>query len=253
MDNHKQALNVGKKERLASIISGTTMMIVAIARAPQARVPLALGGGYFLYRGITGKDPVYEAMKIRLDESDGTGQMVVTHSITVNRPRAEVYAFWRNFQNFPLFMKHLDSIEVLDKKAKLSHWIARAPLGMNVNWDAEIIEDRKNELITWQSIPPSMIENSGKVEFKDSPVGKGTEIDVSLRYSPPAGSASVALARLLGQEPETQIRDDLRRFKQIIETGEIATITGQSSGRARQVDKERERLEENTEMLKQPA
>jgi uncharacterized membrane protein len=143
----------------------------------------------------------------------------VTQALTIKRPRSEVYGFWHNFENFPRFMAHLESVEVLDNNR--SRWKAKAPAGTTVEWEAETIEDRPNELISWRSLPDASIPNSGTVRFKDAPGNRGTEIHVELRYQPPGGKLGSLIAKLFGEEPEQQVKGDLRRFKQVMETGEI--------------------------------
>ncbi len=143
----------------------------------------------------------------------------VTQSLTINRPRNEVYGFWHNFENLPRFMAHLESVQVLDNNR--SRWKAKAPAGTTVEWEAETIEDRPNELIAWRSLPDATIPNSGSVRFKDAPGNRGTEIHVDLRYQPPGGKLGSLIAKLFGEEPEQQVKGDLRRFKQVMETGEI--------------------------------
>lgn len=150
------------------------------------------------------------------------------HAITVNRPVETVYAFWRNFENFPRFMAHLDEVAVTG--AGRSHWQATGPAGLKVIWDAEITEDVPNERIAWRSLDGADVENTGTVHFKPAPGGRGTEVHVELRYRPPGGAAGAAFAGLFGENPAQQAQDDLRRFKQVMETGEVvlseATPTG---------------------------
>jgi uncharacterized membrane protein len=148
-----------------------------------------------------------------------TGGIHVTQALTINRPRQEVYGFWRNFENLPRFMAHLESVEILDTKR--SRWKAKAPAGTSVEWEAEMVEDRPNELIAWRSLPEATVPNSGSVRFKDAPGDRGTEILVELRYEPPGGKLGALIAKLFGEEPEQQVKGDLRRFKQVMETGEI--------------------------------
>jgi uncharacterized membrane protein len=147
------------------------------------------------------------------------GGVHVTEVITINRPRHEVYGFWHNFENLPRFMAHLESVKVLDERT--SRWKAKAPAGATVEWEAETIEDRPNELITWRSLPDASVPNSGSVRFKDAPGGRGTEVLVELRYQPPGGKLGALVAKLFGEEPEQQVKGDLRRFKQVMEIGEI--------------------------------
>jgi len=126
---------------------------------------------------------------------------------------------WRDFSNLPRFMNHLESVQVIDQRR--SHWKTKAPAGKSVEWDAEIIEDRPGELIAWRSLEGSQIGNSGVVRFIDAPGDRGTEVHVELEYQPPLGTLGVVFARLLGEEPEQQAADGLRRFKQILETGRV--------------------------------
>ncbi len=143
----------------------------------------------------------------------------VSRSITVNKPRHEVYAFWRNFENLPRFMKHLEKVEVLD--ARRSRWTALAPAGRTVSWDAEILEDVENERIAWRSTDDATIKNAGTVRFVDAPGQRGTEIHVEMEYLPPAGTLGATVALLFREEPKEQIYDDLRAFKQVMEIGEV--------------------------------
>jgi uncharacterized membrane protein len=143
----------------------------------------------------------------------------VTQSLTIKRPRNEVYGFWHNFENLPRFMAHLESVQVLENNR--SRWKAKSPAGTTVEWEAETIEDRPNELIVWRSLPDATIPNYGLVRFKDAPGNRGTEIHVDLRYQPPGGKLGSLIAKLFGEEPEQQVKGDLRRFKQVMETGEI--------------------------------
>lgn len=233
--------NVGTGERAASIASGAGMLLLAAARPSKLSLPLIAGGGYLLLRGISGKCLAYQALEIERAGENGSTGIYVERALTINKPRHEIYAFWHDFENLPSFMQHLESVKVIGDKStsRISQWKARAPLGRSVEWQAEIIDERPNELIAWQSGPGSLVQNSGMVTFRDAPGGRGTEIHVSLKYNLPGGSASAALAKILGEEPGVQIREDLRRFKQKIETGEIATTLGQTSGRWEQTMKER--------------
>src|SRR5262249_43303222 len=133
--------------------------------------------------------------------------------------------------NLPRFMKHLESVQV--KGERRSRWMAKAPAGTRVEWDAEITEDRPNELIAWRSLEGADVDNSGSVRFERAPCGRGAVVRVEMRYSPPAGVIGAGVAKLFGEDPEWQVKDDLRRFKQVMEAGEIITTEGQPAGRAR--------------------
>jgi uncharacterized membrane protein len=152
----------------------------------------------------------------------------VKASMTVRKPRDDVYAFWRNFQNFPRFMAHLESVEIHPDGQ--SHWRACGPAGLSVDWNAEAVEDRPGELIAWRSLPGGDVVHSGIVGFADAPGDRGTEVHVDLEYAPPAGKAGSLIAKLFGEEPNLQVRDDLRRFKQVIETGEVVRSEGTPEG-----------------------
>lgn len=147
--------------------------------------------------------------------------VVVGRTVTVNRPRLELYAFWRDFRNLPTFMENISSIAVID--AQHSHWIVAAPGGKTVEWDAEIEEERLGELIAWTSSHSADLRNAGRVEFRDHPAGRGTEVTATIIYHPPGGALGTLVAKLFQKEPKIQTRQDLRRFKQLMETGEVAT------------------------------
>jgi uncharacterized membrane protein len=140
-------------------------------------------------------------------------------SQTVAKPLPEVYAFWRNFENLPRFMRHLESVTVVDDRR--SHWKAKAPAGKTVEWDAVITDERENELISWRSVEGSDVQHAGTVRFMTSPDGRGTEVRIDMTYDPPLGKLGSKLAMMFREEPGQQIQDDLRHFKQVMETGEV--------------------------------
>ena len=146
---------------------------------------------------------------------------VVGRSITVNLPREQVYAFWRDFKNFPAFMENIQSVAVGDDRR--SHWVVQAPGGRTVEWDAVINEDVPGELIAWSSVEEADVRNAGRVEFRDAAPGRGTVVTATIAYEPPAGRIGQMIAKLFQEEPKIQARRDLRRFKQFLETGEVAT------------------------------
>jgi uncharacterized membrane protein len=235
--------NLGQREKTISLAAGSGMLALAAWRRSWLSIPLALTGGVFLLRGFTGKSALYELADIRRARGAKSG-IQVQRSVTVSRPRAEVYTFWRDFENLPRFMEHLVSVDesYTNGVGATSRWVAKAPLGKTIDWMAEIVEERENEVIAWRSLQGSKVDTFGRVEFKDAPGERGTEVIVSLQYKPPMGSAGALVAKLFGEEPDVQIREDLRRFKQVIETGEIATTIGQTSGRLPEVVKQRREL-----------
>ena len=153
---------------------------------------------------------------------------LVGRTITVNRPREEVYRFWRDFRNLALFMENVESVRPDD--GQTSHWTVKAPAGRTVEWDSVLTEEIPNELLAWESAPGADIRNTGRILFRDAPGGRGTQLTAEIVYDPPGGDLGKLIAKLFQREPKVQARRDLRRFKQLMETGEIPTIEGQSKG-----------------------
>ncbi|MBD2304559.1 SRPBCC family protein [Chroococcidiopsis sp. FACHB-1243] len=207
--------------RWASLIGGGAMVLMGLQQRSLRGALLAIAGGGLAYKAATEKGDMQQAL--------GLNQAIkVEKTVTINKPADELYRYWHNFEYLPTFMKHLKSVTVQDNKR--SHWVANAPLGASVEWDAEIIEDRENEFISWTSVEGADVENSGFVRFKPAPGNRGTEVKVVIEYAPPGGVVASAIAKLFGEEPEQQIGDDLRRFKMLMEAGEIATTEGQPKG-----------------------
>lgn len=223
-----QPSNMSDTERWASVIGGSALVLTGLRKASLRGVLMALAGGGMVYHGATGKSSVKENIK----EAIGIDKPIkVEKTVTINKSPEELYRFWHNFENLPTFMKHLKNVRVIDNKR--SHWVANAPMGNSVEWDAEIINDQPNKLIAWASIEGADVENSGFVRFQPAPAGRGTEVKVVIEYNPPGGTLGATIAKLFGEEPEQQAGDDLRRFKQLMEAGEIATVEGQPSCRNR--------------------
>ncbi|MFB9966666.1 SRPBCC family protein [Sinosporangium siamense] len=155
------------------------------------------------------------------------GPLQVRASIVINKPREEVYRFWRDLENLPSFMVHLDSVRAINQRR--SRWKAKGPI-VDLEWEAEIIEDRAGDLIAWRSVPGVGVSTDGLVGFTDGPGGRGTVVDVSLEYGAPGRKLAAAVARMFGEHPEQQVRDDLRRLKQVMETGEVVRSEGSPEG-----------------------
>lgn len=228
---------MGRRDRLLSLLGGGTLTVYGLRRRdPLGYILIAAGGG-LIVRGATGFAPLYRVLGINTaDTHPGPAASVghkegikIERSVTINRSPAELYRFWRNFENLPRIMDHLESVKVLDDRR--SHWVAKAPLGRRAEWDAEIITEHENELIGWRSLNGSGIANAGSVHFAPAPGNRGTEVTVALEYDPPGGPLGALIARLFGEEPTVQVREDLRRFKRIMETGEAITTHGQPTGR----------------------
>jgi uncharacterized membrane protein len=231
-----QEVNVANKERLYSTIGGGALAMYGLKRGGLGGALLLAIGGSLIYRGYTGHCAGYSALGINTaDQGPAEPQAYfergihVEESVTINKTPWELYEYWKNFENLPNFMDHLKSVTKLDDKR--SHWVAKAPAGMSVEWDAEIINDEPNALIAWRSLGGASVDNAGSVRFVPGPEGRGTEVKVVLDYIPPAGRFGMVVAKLFGEEPSQQVRDDLRHFKQIMETGERPTTEGQPSGR----------------------
>ena len=154
----------------------------------------------------------------------------VEKSVIIDRPVSELYSYWRDFTNLPSFMGHLKSVTNKNEAGTVSHWVANAPLDLSVEWDAEIIKEEPEHLIAWNALDNADIDNCGFVRFEPATDNRGTQVKVVLEYQPPGGALTDAIAKLFGESPEEQIGDELNRFKQLMETGEITTTEGQPKG-----------------------
>lgn len=238
--------NVSTLERGISAVGGALLTTYGLTRRSPQGITAAVVGGTLLYRGLSGHCPVYASIGVTTagqrrrdaggnvlrhpaEHLSGSRGVNVEHSVTIDRPRAEVYRFWRQLENLPRFMDHLESVDVIDQRR--SRWVARGPGGMRVSWDAEIINEMPEDTIAWASLPGSQVNTAGSVTFDEAPGGRGTEVRVRLQYNPPAGKVGAAAAWLTGEAPSQQIREDLRRFKAIIEAGGVPSTTGQPTGR----------------------
>jgi len=208
-------------------VAGDLMDIGLLSRAVIARDTdrRRVGAALIGVVGITAVDVVSGLVLYSESKPRGTartnpdGIRTIRRAVTVRVPRREAYEVWRDFANLPRFMNHLENVTVIDDRR--SHWVAKAPGGKHVEWDAEIREDLAGELIAWRSVDGSQIANTGRVRFVDAPGDRGTEVHVELAYKPPLGAIGATFAQLLGEEPAQQASDDLRRFKQIVETGRV--------------------------------
>jgi uncharacterized membrane protein len=218
----EDGINVGRTERVVSGVAAAAVAVVALRRKRLRPFLLPVAGSLFS-RAVSGRCAVNRALGRNTARHDRVSPVAsvprgegikVERSVMVSRPVPEVYQFWRNFENLPRFMDHLESVTVIDENR--SHWVAKAPAGARVEWDATIHNELENELIAWRSLPGADVNNAGSVHF--TPAGDGrTEVRVVLSYEPPAGKLGAAVAKLLGEEPAQQVEDDLRRFKQVME------------------------------------
>jgi uncharacterized membrane protein len=229
-------INVGDPERLVSLIAGGLLALDGLRRRSALGAIEAVLGTALVERGATGHCRVYGAVGMSTASEAGAPEstparrmLLVQQTHTVGRSPEELYAAWRDLEGLPRFMRHLESVTVLDDRR--SRWVAKAPAGRHVEWEAEITEDEPGRRLAWHSVEGSEVAHAGSVRFDPAPGGRGTEVHVSLEYAPPGGELGAKLARFLIEEPEHQIKDDLRHFKQWMETGEVATTEGQPTGR----------------------
>ncbi|MDQ2998325.1 MAG: SRPBCC family protein [Chloroflexota bacterium] len=221
-------INVGYNERMVGAIGGPLLAVYGLTRRTPGGIALAAAGGLLLYRSLTGHCPIYQAAGITTARS-ASEPLHAEKSVTINRPAEDLYRFWHDFANLPRFMKHLESVNLSGDRR--SHWVVNGPANTHVEWDAEITEDRPNELIAWRSLAGAEVDNSGTVRFEPATGGRGTVVRVAIDYRPPAGALGVAVAKLFGEAPQQQIEGDLRRFKNIMEADEIPTTVGQPEGK----------------------
>jgi uncharacterized membrane protein len=222
-------INVGSTERMASAIAGGALTLYGLRRKDLPGALIAAAGGMLMYRGGTGYCPAYGAAGVNTAGSE-TQAVRATEVTTIGVPAEQLYSFWRNFENLPRIMHNLESVQV--RETGTSVWKAKGPLGSTVEWEAVVIEDVPNKRIAWQSTEHATIQNSGVVTFESATGGRGTVVRVDVSYHPPAGKAGQMVASLMGSAPEQEIREDLRRFKQLMETGEIPTTKGQPAARS---------------------
>lgn len=247
----KRADNISQAERWGSVIAGSALAVIGLSRRSAGGVGLALAGGALMQRGITGHCHVYDLLGIRTaDKGQGAETTSVPYqegvrvesAVTVNQPRADVYRFWRALENLPQSMKHVESVRQTGERH--SHWVVCAPAGRTIEWDAEINNEVENEVIGFRSLEGSKVDLAGSVHFKDAPDARGTEVIVKIQYNPPAGILGAFAAKMWGEEPSQQVREDLARFKKVMEAGDILTTEGQPSGCVGKEHKERNRQKE---------
>jgi uncharacterized membrane protein len=201
-------------------VGGALLAADGIRRGAKG-IPEFLAGALLMHRGITGKCEAYRALGVRTTPSNATIPyelgVMARAEITIAKPRSNVYALWRDFENLPRFMPHLVSVD--SRGGKRTHWVAKGPMGKTFEWDAEIINDIENDLIAWKSLPGADVDSAGSVRFTDTPAG--TKVLVEMQYNPPAGVAGAWVARLFGNDPEQTMAEDLRRIKRYLETGQM--------------------------------
>lgn len=228
-------VNIGALERLVSVAAGAALVATGIYRRSWLGAGLAGTGAGLMHRGLSGHCMVYQAVGI--NRADGHNSAIGVHAqagakyehcLHILRSPADIFQFWRKLENLPSVMTHLKS--VTQTGSKRSHWVARGPMEYPLEWDAELINERENELIAWRSMPDSEIDTAGSVRFEPGPAGNGTYVHVSLKYDPPGGQLTTALSDFFGIGLEDVLENDLERLKQVLEAGEIPNVEGQPTG-----------------------
>jgi len=224
--------NVGRKEQIGSLLAGGGLIAYGLMPKSKFRLLSLIAGASLIYRGVSGHCEVYQRLGVdtaqdekRPGVASGQGRKIIS-SVHINRDRRDLYDLWRNLSNLPNVMRHLQSVTPLDDQR--SRWVALGPLDQILEWEAEIITDRAGEVIAWQSLTTidgrrAEVDNAGSVHFNESATGEGTELRVAIKYDPPGGWAVAKLANALGRGLQQELDEDLRRFKQMMETGETAT------------------------------
>lgn len=223
----RKGRNISEPERWASVAAGAGLASYGLSRGKAAGWIVAGLGAWLVRRGITAHCDVYQTLGLntagtREDTRQALGGhagVIVEETVVINRPISELYRFWRNLENLPRFMSHLESVERMTDT--LSRWRAKAPAGTSVEWNAEIINEVPDQVIGWKSIEGSDVVSAGSVHFDEIGPNR-THVRVRLQYSPPGGKLGDAVARVLGSDAATQIRQDLQRFKQLVEEGQTA-------------------------------
>jgi uncharacterized membrane protein len=216
-------INLNWPERYISIAAGVKLGFSGFKHLfsnPFSSILKIGASGYLLNRGVTGHCELYSQIG---KHSTSPVNINIRSSFTVNKPRYEVYNFWRKLDNLPLFMNHLESVEMIDDER--SHWVLKLPTGVaKVSWDAEIVHDISGEMIGWSSLPGSIIDNAGKVRFRDTFNDHGTLVDVVISYQPPAGGIGASLAHILNPVFKNMVDNDVQNFKQYMDMGDMEEV-----------------------------
>jgi uncharacterized membrane protein len=225
--------NVGLTERGVCMLLGGLLGTYALKKLYEKNwlkgALTLVGGGALVHRGGTGMCPIYESLGVNTaegNEADQAKGFRVEKSIVIENSPAELFKFWRKFENLPQIMRHLSSVKVLSDGK--SHWTAEAPAGMEVSWDAEVIGEQENHFISWRSLPSSQIQTEGTVSFDGLDADHSTRVTVSLNYYPPGGTLGIAVAKFFGRDANSEIEEDLETFKHYMESGAFPWDQGKS-------------------------
>ena len=217
----ERTVNVGERERIVSAIAGGALLVFGLTRMSVGGLLLAAVGAALGYRGLTGHCDAYERLGIDAGgarRNVGNLGVKIDEAIVVNAPPQRVYDVWRNLENLPRLLSHVERVEVLDHTR--SRWTVKGPAGARVSWDAELINDKPGELIAWRTTDSTLVNHAGSVTFE--PAGSGTRVCVSLQYDPPGGRFGHAVASLVSADAGSQVAHDLAEFKRALEEGRLA-------------------------------
>jgi uncharacterized membrane protein len=219
-------VNIGRVERYGSIVGGAALVAAGLSRRNLPGLLMAGLGGLLVLRGVGGHCKMYDSMgvttcslKHRSGVPGQTGHKI-EKTVTIARPPEELFRFWRNVENLPEFMEHIESVRMIDDR--MSHWTVRGPAGHRLEWDAEIVNEHPGEMISWQTLPGADVQSAGTVRFTPAGDGRSTVLRVVLEFRPPGGSLGARIARLFGKDPAGQLEHDLSRLKRIIESHDVS-------------------------------
>jgi len=225
---HDRRQNIGDMQRVLSAVTGIALLVSGLPKRSWTGAALAMAGGGLLHRAVSGYCAAFDTLGVDMSGGRETNRIgrrkvhsdaatKIRRTIEIDRPPSELYRFWRRLDNLPRIMSHLESVQVISDK--LSHWTVKTIAGAPaVEWDAEIINDVENERIGWRSLNDADVDNTGSVEFQPIAEGQKTRMTVTLQYAPPAGKIGAAFAKLIGQDPERKLAEDLQRFKEQMQT-----------------------------------
>lgn len=226
-------LGTGSAYQMAPLVVGGLMAALGLRRGGWLGYGVALAGLGVIQQSFTGKPDIADWVGLGDRLRPERHATTVSHTVTINTSPEELYRFWRDFSNLSQFMNHIERIDIMDERH--SHWVAKAPAGLRVSWDAEVTDDQENRRIAWRAVEGADVPNWGHVGFRPAPAGRGTEVRAVIRYEPPGGALGRTIARILGQEPQQQMVDDLSRLKRLMETGSPGIGGTGSSARTSEV------------------
>ena len=230
-ENQTTENQAGDTERWASLVGGGALVLMGLKQRSLRGILTSLVGGGLIYQGAKNKSTVKQVQQKLGEATEASKDQRITaeKTVIIEKSPEELYNYWRNFENLPIFTDYLESVTVYDQQR--SHWVAKTPVvDQAIEWDAIVVQDRPNEFIGWSSVEDADIDHSGFVRFRPATGGRGTEVKVVMEYSPPGGAMTANIAKLFDTEPEQQLGQMLSRFKQLMEAGEIATTEGQPQG-----------------------